>query len=128
MTQPKKDISERCAPPAGEVRQLTAREVDSLREEAKRDGAWAKLRLSLRQRQSGSPTHFAREFSNDIVRMRDVLASTGRQASETEVASAWIRYSRSLTAVWMHPPEDDDQLLERLLFELDRTPSFHVGS
>lgn len=54
MTLPKKDASEKRGPPAGQVKQLTSREVDSLRAEAKRDGAWAKLQLSHFQRQSGS--------------------------------------------------------------------------
>ena len=120
MTLLKKDTSRRCGPPAGEVRQLTSREVDSLREEAKLDGALAKLRLGHREMQSGSPMRFAREFPNDIARMLDVLAATGRRVSEAEVAGAWIRYSGSLMAGWMQLPEDDDQLLERLLFELDR--------
>ena len=63
MTLPKKETSEKRGPPAGQVKQLTSSEVDSLREEAKRDGAWAKLRLGHRERESGVSLSFARDFS-----------------------------------------------------------------
>lgn len=62
MTLPKKETPEKRGPPAGQVKQLTSCEVDSLREEAKRDGAWAKLRLGQREMQSGSPMHSSGEF------------------------------------------------------------------
>lgn len=65
MTLPKKDASEKRGPPAGQVKQLTSSEVDSLREEAKRDGAWAKLQLGHRERRSGSAMSFPREFPID---------------------------------------------------------------
>ena len=62
MTLPKKETSEKREPPAGQVKQLTASEIDSLRKEAKRDGAWAKLRLGHREMQSGSSMHSSGEF------------------------------------------------------------------
>lgn len=119
MTRPKKETSEKRGPPAGQVKQLTSSEVDSLREEAKRDGAWAKLRLGHRERRSESAMSFAHGFPNDIVRMRNVLAPTGLRASEAEIVDAWTRYSGSVKADWMQLPDDDDQLLKRLLFELE---------
>lgn len=79
MTLPKKETPEKLGPPAGQVRQLTFSEIDSLREEAKRDGAWAKLRLGHREMQSESPMHSSGESPNDVA--KDAKRIDGNRAT-----------------------------------------------
>lgn len=55
------------------------------------------------------------EFPEDLVRMRNSFSRVGRVAPDGVLMLAWARYSDSLRASWLTPPENDIALTEILL-------------
>lgn len=57
----------------------------------------------------------AKQFKDDVARMRSCLHSSGRHVSEDDVVRAWAQYSDDVCAGWLMLPNDDPRLLEILL-------------
>ncbi|SCU98826.1 conserved hypothetical protein [Cupriavidus necator] len=58
----------------------------------------------------------------DIQRMKTCLQAAGYDASEADIAAAWLYYSEGFAATWLMPPESDQELLADLLRSLDPAP------
>jgi hypothetical protein len=65
----------------------------------------------------------AEEFPEHAMRMRSCLLNVGRAASDSDLILAWARYSDSLCASWLMPPESDTVLTEILLAYLPAPPT-----
>ena len=60
----------------------------------------------------------ARQFSDNVARMRHCLQAAGKQAEDDDIVYAWADYSDGLCAGWLMLPEKDGALLEILLRHL----------
>ncbi|WP_354674317.1 hypothetical protein [Cupriavidus alkaliphilus] len=45
----------------------------------------------------------------DIQRMKTCLQDAGYDASEADIAAAWLYYSEGFAATWLMPPESDQE-------------------
>jgi hypothetical protein len=60
----------------------------------------------------------AKQFADDVARMRRCLQDVDRQVVDDDLVIAWSDYSDGLCAVWLMLPEADDALLAILLRHL----------
>ena len=51
------------------------------------------------------------DYPEDVTRIQNVLAATGRYASRAECEYLWEKYSDSLAAGWIYLPDTDEELL-----------------
>lgn len=66
------------------------------------------------------------EFSEDVGRMRLLLAPHGKEVDDLIVTAAWSSYSDALCANWLRLPESDQELLKILLKHLPAVRSHWI--
>lgn len=59
----------------------------------------------------------AKQFGNDVARMRHCLEAAGKQVEDDDVVYAWADYSNGLCAGWLMLPKEDDALLLQILLK-----------
>lgn len=55
------------------------------------------------------------DYGQDIRRMKTCLRGAGYEASDEDLAAAWLSYSENVAAGWLDLPDSDRQLLVTLL-------------
>ncbi len=60
----------------------------------------------------------AKQFADNVVRMRRCLHTAGKQVDDDDIVVAWAAYSDGLCAGWRILPENEDELLAILLKHL----------
>jgi hypothetical protein len=63
----------------------------------------------------------AKQFANDVARMRQCLRADGKHAEDDDLVLAWADYSDSLCAGWLGLPAAEKDLLAILLKHLPPT-------
>lgn len=51
------------------------------------------------------------DYPEDVTRIQEALARTGRYASREECTYLWEKYSDSMAAGWLYLPETDEEIL-----------------